>query len=151
MEDIAKPDRYRKGHAFTGVRFSCVAALCLIVSGCVGSAIDFGENAKVDRTISTGTIPAPAEPEKSSDQETIRNAVSSADLNQLKTNPVPWANASTGSAGVITTIAEDSSSGVVCRAFVTSRHAYDGIAKFYGRTCLIGKGQWQLVSFNQQS
>jgi 17 kDa outer membrane surface antigen len=149
LEDIAKPDRYRKGHTFAGVRFSCVAALCLIVGGCVGSAVDFGDSAKVDRSISTGTIPH--EPEKSSDQDTIRNAVSSADLVRLGTTPVPWANASTGSAGVITTINEDSSSGVVCRAFVTSRHAYDGIAKFYGRTCLIGAGQWQLVSFNQQS
>jgi hypothetical protein len=150
LEDIAKPDRYRKGRSLTGGRFSCVAALCLIVSGCVGSAVDFGESAKVDRSISTGTIPT-SEPEKSSDQDTIRNAVSSADLVRLGNTPVPWANASTGSAGVITTIAEDSSSGVTCRAFVTSRHAYDGIAKFYGRTCLIGAGQWQLVSFNQQS
>lgn len=149
MEDIAKPDRYRKGRASSGVRFSGVAALCLIISGCVGSALDFGDTAKVDRSIATGTIQN--EPEKSSDQDTIRNAVSSADLMRLGKNPVPWANSSTGSAGVISTIAEDSSSGVVCRAFVTSRHAYDGIAKFYGRTCLVGNGQWQLVNFNQQS
>ncbi|MBB4953766.1 hypothetical protein H4S14_001826 [Agrobacterium vitis] len=149
MEDIAKPDRYRKGHALAGVRFSAFAALCLIASGCVGNVLDFGDTAKVDRSISTGTIPTG--PEKTSDQDTIRNAVSSADLVRLGTTPVPWANTTTGSAGVITTIAEDSNSGVVCRAFVTSRHAYDGIAKFYGRACLVGNGQWQLVSFNQQS
>jgi hypothetical protein len=149
LEDIAKPDRYRKRRAPAGVRFSAVAALCLIMSGCVANTLDFSDAAKVDRSISTGSIPL--EPEKIADQDTIRNAVSSADLARLGKTPVPWANASTGSAGVITTIAEDYNSGVVCRAFVTSRHAYDGIAKFYGRTCLIGNGQWQLVSFNQQS
>ncbi|TWD55219.1 RT0821/Lpp0805 family surface protein [Allorhizobium terrae] len=149
MEDIAKPDRYRKRRTPAGVHFSVVAALCLMMSGCVASTLDFSDTAKVDRSISTGSIPL--EPEKVADQDTIRNAVSSADLGRLGNNPVPWANASTGSAGVITTIAEDVSSGVVCRAFVTSRHAYDGIAKFYGRTCLVGNGQWQLVNFSQQS
>jgi hypothetical protein len=149
LEDIAKPDRYRKRAARIGVRFLTVAALCLIISGCVGNTLDLSDSAKVDRSISTGSIPN--EPEKIADQDTIRNAVSSADLIRLGSTPVPWANTSTGSAGVITTINEDSSSGVVCRAFVTSRHAYDGIAKFYGRTCLVGNGQWQLVSFNQQS
>ncbi|MGV1801852.1 MULTISPECIES: RT0821/Lpp0805 family surface protein [Rhizobium/Agrobacterium group] len=150
MRDIAKPDRCRKGRWATSGRFMAMAALCLMLGGCVGGVMDFGGDApKVDRSISTGTIPN--EPEKRSDQDTVRNAVSSADLEKLGPSPVPWANTTTGSAGVINSISEDRSNGVICRVFVTSRHAYDGIAKFYGRTCLAGDGQWQLVNFDKQS
>lgn len=113
--------------------------------------MDLGGSPKVDRSISTATIPNSNEAEHRSDQDTVRNAVSSADIVKVGQTPLPWANASTGSAGVISTITEDHSNGVLCRTFVTSRHAYDGIAKFYGRTCLVGDGQWQLVNFDRQS
>lgn len=154
MTDIAKPDRCRKGRGLASGRFVAVAAVCLmpglVLTGCVGGVMDFGgQSPKVDRSISTGTIQT--EPEKRSDQDTVRNAVSSADIEKVGQSPIPWANTSTGSAGVISSISEDRSNGTVCRMFTTSRHAYDGVAKFYGRTCLAGDGQWQLVNFDQQS
>ncbi len=68
-----------------------------------------------------------------------------------KDSPLPWANASTGSAGVIDTIVENNDAGQVCRQFRTTRHSYVGIAKFYGKTCLVGGGNWQLLSFQPES
>ncbi|WP_027487159.1 RT0821/Lpp0805 family surface protein [Allorhizobium undicola] len=150
MKDIAKPVGCRKGRPAVRRQFVAIAAASLLLSGCVGGVMDMGSSAKVDRSISTATIPN-NEPEHRSDQDTVRNAVSSADMARTGQAPLPWANASTGSAGVIESISEDNSNGVLCRTFVTSRHAYDGIAKFYGRTCLVGDGQWQLLNFDRQS
>jgi surface antigen len=112
--------------------------------------MDFLSTAKVDRTVTTGTIPqAPVTTDSVSDETTVRNAVTSADLSKTNGQPLPWANASTGSAGVIDTIVENANSGQICRQFRTTRHAYDGIANFYGKTCLIDSGNWQLMSFQQ--
>ena len=70
------------------------------------------EKAEIDQTILTGDVSergAPiADPERLSDEATIRNAVSSADM-ELAGVPLPWANAGTG-----------------------SRHQDDAIAKFVG-------------------
>lgn len=112
--------------------------------------MDFLSSAKVDRSLSTGTVAQAPSTDSMSDETTVRNAVSSADLTKLRGQPLPWANASTGSAGVIDAIVENESSGQVCRQFRTSRHAYDGIATFYGKTCLIDGADWQLLSFQQQ-
>jgi surface antigen len=122
----------------------------LSLSGCVSGGMDFLSTAKVDRTVTTGTIPqAPVTTDSVSDETTVRNAVTSADLSKTNGQPLPWANASTGSAGVIDTIVENTNSGQICRQFRTTRHAYDGIANFYGKTCLIDSGNWQLMSFQQ--
>ncbi|MCM2294522.1 RT0821/Lpp0805 family surface protein [Allorhizobium sp. BGMRC 0089] len=130
-------------------RLAAVAAVSLALGGCVSNTMDVADSAGVDRSIATGTIPV--QPEKKSDQDTVRNAVSSADVSKTGQSPIPWANAATGSAGVITSLSEERTNGVVCRDFVTSRHAYDGIANFYGRACMVGDGQWQMVNFTQQS
>lgn len=120
------------------------------LGGCVGGGMDTLSSAKVDRSVSTGTVPtAPVTADSVSDETTVRNAVTSADLNKLNGQPVPWANASTGSAGVIDTIVENNASGQVCRQFRTTRHSYDGIANFFGKTCLLSDGEWQLLSFQQ--
>ncbi|WP_244509836.1 MULTISPECIES: RT0821/Lpp0805 family surface protein [Rhizobium] len=120
------------------------------LGGCVGGGMDYLSSAKVDRSVSTGTVPtAPVTTDSISDETTVRNAVTSADLQKLNGQTIPWANASTGSAGVIDTIVESNGSGVVCRQFRTTRHSYEGIASFSGRTCLVGQGIWQLLSFQQ--
>nr|WP_210311481.1 RT0821/Lpp0805 family surface protein [Rhizobium leucaenae] len=128
-----------------------IAILSLFsLGGCVGGGMDMLSSVKVDRSVSTGTIPtSPVTTDSVSDETTVRNAVTSADLNKLNGQPVPWANASTGSAGVIDTIVENNASGQVCRQFRTTRHSYEGIANFFGKTCLIGQGEWQLLSFQQ--
>jgi surface antigen len=119
------------------------------LGGCVGGGMDVLSSAKVDR-LPTGTIQAkPVTTDSISDEATVRNAVTSADISKLNGQPVPWANASTGSAGVIDTIVENDTSGQVCRQFRTTRHSYEGIANFSGKTCLVSAGEWQLLSFQQ--
>lgn len=118
----------------------------------MASGSDFLSSAKVDHSVKTGAI-AQTQPaaDTVSDEVTVRNAVTSADLTKLKGQPLPWANASTGSAGVIDTIVENDASGQVCRQFRTTRHAYDGIANFYGKACMADGGEWQVLSFQPQS
>lgn len=150
MEVISKSTVETKGlRAKSGILVAIGIAF-LSLSGCVSGGMDFLSTAKVDRTVTTGTIPqAPVTTDSVSDETTVRNAVTSADLSKTNGQPLPWANASTGSAGVIDTIVENANSGQICRQFRTTRHAYDGIANFYGKTCLIDSGNWQLMSFQQ--
>jgi outer membrane murein-binding lipoprotein Lpp len=126
------------------------AAVCaLSLSGCTSSMDLFGGD-KVDR-IATGSVPVkPASGAAVSDEVTVRNAVSSADLSKTASAPVPWANTATGSAGVVSSIREDKSQGHVCRAFTTTRHSYEGIAMFSGQACLSDSGDWLLTAFDRQ-
>ena len=150
MEVIAKSDRHTKGLLRRSADLCVVGTAVLSLSACVSSGLDLFSSSKVDRSVATGTVPQPAPTSDSiSDEMTVGNAVTSADIQRLEGRPLPWANASTGSAGVIDTIVESNASGVVCRQFRTSRHSYQGVANFSGRTCLVGLGEWQLLSFQQ--
>ena len=134
-------------------RLSGIAAVCLIttsLSGCLGG-LDFSGTPDVDRTIATSSVPSARNDEDNSDALTVRNAVSSADVTRIAGNPIPWANSSSGSAGVISSISEEQVNGTTCRRFTTTRHSYQGIAKFDGNTCLLGNGQWYLTSFGPRS
>ena len=149
MDVIAKSTFHTKIPRAGSALAAAAAIAVFSLSGCVGDGMDLFSSTKVDRSVSTGTVPRAAQPESVSDETTVRNAVTSADLSKLNGKPLPWANASTGSAGVIEAIVEDGGDGQICRQFRTSRHAYDGIATFYGKTCLVG-GDWQLTDFHQQ-
>ncbi|WFU09723.1 RT0821/Lpp0805 family surface protein [Rhizobium sp. CB3090] len=150
MEVIAKSTVHTKRKLAKGATMAIAILSLFSLGGCVGSGMDTLSSAKVDRSLSTGTVPtAPVTTDSVSDETTVRNAVTSADLNKLNGQPVPWANASTGSAGVIDTIVENNASGQVCRQFRTTRHSYEGIANFFGKTCLLNDGEWQLLSFQQ--
>ncbi|CCM74677.1 RT0821/Lpp0805 family surface protein [Rhizobium mesoamericanum] len=152
MEVIAKSDRHTKGPLRRSAAFCIVGTAVLSLSGCISSGLDLFSSSKVDRSVATGTVPQPAPTSDSiSDEMTVGNAVTSADIQRLEGRPLPWANASTGSAGIIDTIVENTDSGQVCRQFRTTRHSYVGIAKFYGKTCLVGGGNWQLMSFQPES
>ncbi|MDV4180119.1 RT0821/Lpp0805 family surface protein [Rhizobium brockwellii] len=152
MEVITKSSRHTKGLRRRSRAFFVIGTAMLSLSGCVGGGMDFLSDAKVDRSVATGTVPqTPPSTDTLSDEMTVRNAVTSADVQRLEGQPLPWANASTGSAGVIDTIVENNESGQVCRQFRTTRHSYVGIAKFYGKTCLVGGGNWQLLSFQPES
>ena len=122
----------------------------MILSGCVGSSLDL-LGSGVDKSVSTSTVAAGASTDSFSDEVTVRNAVTSADLSKMEGSPLPWANTATGSAGVVSSITEANEQGHVCRSFVTSRHSYRGIAKFAGKTCMAGDGNWQLLSFQPQN
>jgi len=148
VDVIAKSKVSTKGLPVTIARLVSIATLTLALSGCVGG-MDLMGGPKVDKSLSTATISNAKPAETASDETTVRNAVSSADLGKLGAEPLPWANASTGSAGVVSVIRENNTTGHVCRQFDTTRHSYDGIAYFTGQACLAGNGEWQLVNFEK--
>lgn len=150
MVVIANSNSHTKGSHWAGINMLVTALACLCMSGCTSTMDLFGGD-KVDRTISTGTVPGKARSgETLSDEMTVRNAVTSADLTKVAANPVPWANTSTGSAGVVSTIKEDESQGRLCRAFTTTRHSYEGIAMFSGQACRTEGGDWLLTAFDRR-
>jgi 17 kDa outer membrane surface antigen len=119
------------------------------LSGC--SAGGFGlDKADVDPSITTGDVGniALANPEQRSDEMTIRNAVSSADIELLKTGaPLSWANADTGSRGAIDSLIEEKRNDTLCRRFTTSRESFDGVAVYEGEACMVAPGTWQMREF----
>lgn len=120
-----------------------------VLSGCM-SGLDVFSGDKVDSTIRTSTV-ANAGPERLSDEVTVRNAVSSVDLSRSGGSAIPWANSASGSAGVISSIAENrDDAGRPCRDFVTTKHSYQGIANYSGRACLNNTGEWLLLAFDRQ-
>jgi hypothetical protein len=148
VKDIAK----RLTHTKLFSRALTAAALCLCVaslSACMGNGIGLGDAAGVDN-VRTGSIPAPPSPAMV-DAAAVQTAVSTADVKDVDGNPIPWANAQSGSAGVISSITEETVGSMVCRRFTTTRHSYQGIAKFDGNTCRTGDGDWTLTSFAPRS
>ncbi|NGO50926.1 RT0821/Lpp0805 family surface protein [Allomesorhizobium camelthorni] len=129
-----------------------VALLAIMLPLCACASGGFSlEKAEIDQTILTGDVSqrgAPiADPERLSDEATIRNAVSSADLEGLDGMPLPWANAGTGSRGMITALAEHKDRGPLCRRFTTSRESFDGISLYQGEVCMVAPGAWRMETF----
>lgn len=106
-----------------------------------------------DSSIKTGSLTpdgseqTPSGTEAWSDEMTIRNAVSSANLPDLGDEPLSWANADTGSQGAITSIVEVERSGLRCRSFVASRESFEGVSLYTGEACLQGNGLWLMRKF----
>jgi hypothetical protein len=128
-----------------------IIAATLPLSGCFGSSMDLFGSDSVDSSISTSTVSKTGNPSSHSDELTVQSAVSSVDLDKTDGKPLPWANATTGSAGVVTAIQEEKGQGFICRNFSTTRHSYEGIAYFSGKTCTSGTGNWELMSFDRRS
>ncbi|WP_054309051.1 RT0821/Lpp0805 family surface protein [Mesorhizobium sp. 1M-11] len=134
---------------------SCLraAAPCvlLVLAGCGAGGFSL-EKAEVDRSIVTGSISSGAsnntDAGMASDETTIRNAASSADLQGLANQAVPWANSATGSRGAITALAEtgDTIRGR-CRQFDVSRESYDGVTMYKGSICMTPTGAWKTQDF----
>ncbi len=113
-------------------------------------SLDLFSQGDVDRSVKTSSV-RPSGGEGASDETTVRNAVSSVDLERNGGNPIPWANSKSGSAGVINTISESKDDvGRLCRDFVTTRHSYQGIAYFRGKTCIGNSGEWLLLNFDRK-
>ncbi|TGT85178.1 MULTISPECIES: RT0821/Lpp0805 family surface protein [unclassified Mesorhizobium] len=126
-----------------------IVSIVLSLAGCGAGGFSL-EKAAVDRSILTSSTSAsakPADSDRDSDQTTIGNAVSSADIEQLGGQAVPWANAGTGSRGSITELAELKDSGMTCRRFKASRESFDGVAMFEGELCLASAGGWRMQGF----
>lgn len=109
------------------------------------------EKADVDRSVVTSSVASPAspgDPTLAADQATIRNAVSSADIETLAGKELAWANAETGSRGTILKLAEDKTTGRLCRRFTATRESFDGVALFRGEACMVGTGAWRIENFS---
>jgi surface antigen len=126
-----------------------MAAAPVVLSGCFGAGQDYLTSAATDSSINTRSISDVHAKTVNSDETTVSNAVTSADLGKLGNDPLPWANTATGSSGVVTSIAEQMAEGMTCRQFTTTRHSYSGIAKFSGLACLGSEGNWNVLRFEQ--
>ncbi|WP_082065748.1 RT0821/Lpp0805 family surface protein [Agrobacterium arsenijevicii] len=145
---IAKSNSRTKGLLSSIAEVSAIVSMLVVLSGCV--SLDLFGGDKIDRSLSTASVPNQLSNGPQTDDATIRNAVTSADLTKLAEQPLPWANAATGSAGVVTTIREDKSSGFVCRDFKTTRHSFEGVASYTGQACMSETGEWLLTRFEQK-
>ncbi|HEV7254832.1 MAG TPA: RT0821/Lpp0805 family surface protein [Mesorhizobium sp.] len=124
-----------------------VVLVPLLLAACSSTVDSLGVSG-VDTASLTGSAGlAPQEPEKLSDQATIRDAVSSADLEAAGANPLAWANTETGSRGAITALNERRDGGKLCRSFTTSRESYDGVAMYAGEACKTESGPWRMLDF----
>ena len=89
-----------------------IAALPL--AACASGGADLSQ-AEIDQSSLTGALPGSdpvPDAVRVSDEATIRNAVSSADPEQAKLQPLAWANADTGSRGAISSMLEKKENGV---------------------------------------
>ncbi len=113
-------------------------AAAAILPGCASGGLDM-LGVGTDKSIKTGTVAADSTGEQSADSEvwsdemTIRNAVSSANLTELGDEPLSWANADTGSQGAITQIREIERKGLRCRTFQASRRVLKAYPCFPAR------------------
>lgn len=126
------------------------AALTLTGCGTAGFSI---ENA-VDRSVSTASVKpdpvvAAVDTTGLSDEATIRNAVSSAIVDEVGETGIGWANAETGSRGLIREVRETRRKDGLCRSFTASRESFDGVHLHHGMTCLNGAGLWVMKSFER--
>ncbi len=121
----------------------------LVISGCAGrGGID---ELAADPTLVTGSAPVAAVDETTlSDEKTIRDAVSSANLDSVGANPLAWANAYTGSRGTVTALSEHKlDDGRVCRRFSTTRESFDGVGVYNGETCTASANNWFMRAFSR--
>jgi len=107
--------------------------------------------AEVDVTLLTGDIKAPGSSRtdagRASDETTVRNAVSSADIELLPREGLRWANPRTGARGSITGLTQSTRDGRLCRGFVTTHENYDGVRLFRGEVCMLSAGIWRMQEF----
>lgn len=150
--EIARPNRAFTASSRRLISLRNAVVLMGLVSlyGCAmgGASID---SAVPDTSTVTGSVSkgqaAPTDTGTLSDQSTIKSVVSALNFTEWGKKPVPWANPDTGSQGTITTIAETKDKNQLCRAFETSREAFDGVSIYRGETCMQSGGQWTLTSF----
>lgn len=152
MSRAAQAPRRKQAADFraVGARAASLVIGLLIFPAC--STTGFGlVDPGVDQSARTGSIasapPSAGNADRLSDEATIRNAVSSADVEGLAGREVAWANPATGSRGSIGRLAERQAGGLLCRRFVTTRESFDGISLYSGETCMVAPGDWRMSRF----
>lgn len=134
-----------RGHASAAL----VLALVLVASGCTSrspSLNSLGFDSIKTGSIAGGKTVAP-DAERMSDETTIRNAVSSANLDDIAGGRINWANSQTGSRGEITGLVEYMDETRLCRRFRVSRESFQGISLFRGEVCMSMAGEWWVRTF----
>jgi surface antigen len=128
---------------------AALIALPMALAACASG--NFLKRAETDRSIITGSIPSTSmmAPMAASitDEDTIRNAVTSVDPNTLGPNGLAWTNPTTGASGQITGLTEFQDDGHLCRRFSTSMARFDGVGLYHGEACLQNSGGRQLRAF----
>ena len=144
--------RFLVGLQTNRLRHALLYCVLLALPACASGGFSL-EKAEVDRSLYTGDIPAGRKDERASerisDEATIRNAVTSADIESLAGRAIPWANSDTGARGEISDVREFKSEGKLCRRFKTSRESFDGIALFTGEVCMVSAGAWRIQRFDE--
>lgn len=147
---LGKPDNVR--WRWSSVMPALALAGLLSVSGCGSKGFSIND-AVPDRALITGSVSRDARAGRDataqSDEVTIRNAVSSAEVEDASVSDQSWANAATGSRGTIRSIVEERDTGRLCREFEATRESYEGIHLYRGRTCANGSGDWTITSYNR--
>ncbi|MCP5001087.1 MAG: hypothetical protein GY933_20685 [Hyphomicrobiales bacterium] len=142
LKSTRKPCVFRLGHI-------ALVVTSIALSACASGGLDM-LGVGTDKKVQTGSVSTGATPSTSeawSDEITIRNAVTSANLSELDSQPLAWANVDTGSQGAITQIKEFERESVRCRKFVASRESFEGVSLYDGEACLQGNGIWQMRKF----
>ncbi|MGR9249946.1 RT0821/Lpp0805 family surface protein [Rhizobium leguminosarum] len=91
--------------------------------------------------LQTSTVaPAAASAVPITDQTVIAETVGRAEVGS---DPLAWANPSTGSAGVIEQVRPGTNNPNGCRDFVTSKQSLEGVTRFNGVACP-ADGSWKI-------
>lgn len=123
---------------------SLVSVIVLAGCGTKGFSI---EDAAPDRSIVTGSIAS--DPEATSDEATVRNAVSAAIVDEIGSEGLGWANVETGARGTIRDLHESRQGQLICRSFNTTRESFAGVHLYSGEACLAPSRQWAMHRFQR--
>jgi predicted small lipoprotein YifL len=123
-------------------------SLCMTASlaACGTKGFSF-EDAVPDTALTTGSVPGSASP--TSDEGTIRDAVSSAIVDDIGDDGIGWANAGSGSRGTIRNVRESRDAGGLCRDFSATRESYEGVFLYQGKACMGPSKMWSMHQFDR--
>ncbi len=125
-----------------------IPALALVLGGCAGIGIPFGDfNRTGAQTVSTGGRAVPAglavavavDP---SDWEVVRRTIAAVPLDD--SGRFDWNNPDTKSSGNVTVLALAESAAAACRPFATTINDARGVRGYRGQACMRADGRWQL-------
>ncbi|MBC7285217.1 RT0821/Lpp0805 family surface protein [Hoeflea sp.] len=146
--DLTEADKVEKGGTLCRALLALVIPACLALSGCMGAGSSGVSALSLDQTTTGAITPLSADSEIMSDETVIRELVGGLGQTDLS-EPRPWSNPLTGSAGVISSLKTVTDGARTCRLFQTTRHGYDGVGLFDGRACRRPDGDWDLVSLER--
>ena len=124
---------------------AALVALPMVLAACASG--NLLKKAETDHSIITGSVPKTASTANVTDEDTIRNAVTSVDPKAVGPDGLAWTNEATGASGEITGLTEYQDNGRPCRRFSASVTRFDGIGLYHGKACLGDAGGWQMQAF----